>query len=173
MKKVFIILFLLSTFCAKAQSPLRFEILAGGGVDLSLYTGEGDLNRGRFVLGGAGSYFFNDNLAVCAKYIFSPTYSPAESYKYRSHTFALAGEYHFLRDRNVRPYIAVGAGPQYVHTTATSMIEYHGIKMGILGEAGVVINRHFKVSLGSFQRGYFFWNNVHQPFWFLTLGLVI
>ena len=172
-KSFFVIILLLVSFSLMAQSPFRFEILAGGGVDVWRYSDEGDFNRGRFVLGGACSFLFNDNLDICAKYLFSPTYSPTEPYKYRTHTFTLAGEYHFLRDRNVRPYIAVGAGPQYVHTTASSKIEYHGTKMGILGEVGVEINQRFKISLGSFQHGYFFWNDVHQPFWFLTLGWIL
>ena len=174
MKRILLILSLtILAFCAKAQSPFRFEVLAGGGMDVQLYRGEGDLNRGRFVLGGTCCYLFNDNLDICAKYLFSPTYSLNGYHKYRAHTFTLAGEYLFLRDRSVRPYIALGAGPQYVHTTASSKIEYHGTKMGILGEVGVEVNQRLKISLGSFQHGYFFWNDVHQPFWFLTLGWIL
>ena len=172
MKKVFIILFFICSLNAKAQSPFRFEVLAGGGMDVELYRGEGDLNRGRFVLGGACGYFFNDNLDISAKYLFSPTYSLNGYYKYRAHTFTLAGEYHFLRDRNVRPYIALGAGPQYVHTIKSSTGKYHGTTMGVLGETGVEVKRHFKVSLGSFNRGYLFWNKTRQPFMFLTLGWI-
>lgn len=173
MRKIFSILLLFFSLSAKAQSPLRFEILAGGGVDVRLFIGEGELNRGRLVLGGAGSYFFNDNLAVSAKYLFSPTYSLNGYYKYRAHTWTMAGEYHFLRDKKVRPYVALGAGPQYVHTIESSPGTYHGTTMGILGETGVGIGRHFKVSLGSFNYGYLFWNNTRQPFWFLTLGWII
>jgi hypothetical protein len=174
MKRILLILSLtILAFCAKAQSPFRFEVLAGGGMDVQLYRGEGDLNRGRFVLGGTCCYLFNDNLDICAKYLFSPTYSLNGYHKYRAHTFTLAGEYLFLRDRSVRPYIALGAGPQYVHTIESSTGKYHGTTMGVLGETGVEVNRHFKVSLGSFHQGYLFWNNTLQPFMFLTLGWVL
>ena len=175
MKKHLLVLLLIvcSLSAAKAQSPFRFEILAGGGMDLQLYIGGGDLNRSRLVLGGACSYYFNDNLDLCAKYLFSPTYSLNGYYKYRTHTFSLAGEYHFLKDRSVRPYIALGAGPQYVHTIDSSPGKYHGTTMGFLGETGVEIKGRIKVSLGTFNHGYHLWEDTHQPFWFLTLGWII
>ena len=57
MKKHLLVLLLIvcSLSTAMAQSPFRFEIHAGGGMDLQLYRGGGDLNRSRLVLGGACS----------------------------------------------------------------------------------------------------------------------
>ena len=129
------------------------------------------MNRGRFVVGGAYRYCFDNGLGLGAKYMYSPPYRKfSGSTQYQAHTLTFSGEYRFRREKEVSPFVGLGAGPQYVYARNPSWENWDGTRMGVLWEAGVEIRSKVRVSLGHYNHGANFWDGTYEPFMFLTLG---
>lgn len=168
------VVLILGTIISYGQSRSEFELLSGRAIGLEdvrydslLPDSERHIYvRGRSVFGAAWRYDIYKGLRIGLKYMFSPSFSNGSQYKYQAHSATLTAEIDFCKEKSVVPFLAAGAGPQYVHRVAFNPEgDFDKVVFGNLcAETGVIVKRKCRVSAGAFL------GNCDRPFAYLTLG---
>ncbi len=170
------LLLILGSIISYGQSRSEFELMSGRAIGLEVNRSDPDYSlpdsyrqiyvRGRSVFGAAWRYDLYKGFRVGLKYMFSPSFSTGSQYKYQAHSATLTAEFDFCREKSIAPFLAAGAGPQYVHRVAfnpegDSDRVYFG---NLCAETGVIIKQKCRISAGAYL------GNCDRPFAYLTLG---
>lgn len=175
-KLILTLLLTLGPIISYGQSRSEFEVMSGRAIGLEGNRSDPDFSlpdsyrqiyvRGRSVFGAAWRYDIYKGFRIGLKYMFSPSFSTGSRYKYQAHSATLTAEIDFCKEKSVVPFLAAGAGPQYVHRKAfykdgdSDRVEFGNL----CAETGVIVKQKCRVSAGAH------WGNCDRPFAYLTLG---
>ncbi|MBR0532164.1 MAG: hypothetical protein IJJ96_06100 [Bacteroidales bacterium] len=173
-KLILTLLLTLGPIISYGQSRSEFEVMSGRAIGLEdvrydslLPDSERHIYvRGRSVFGAAWRYDIYKGFRIGMKYMFSPSFSTGSRYKYQAHSATLTAEIDFCKEKSVAPFLAAGAGPQYVHRKAfykdgdSDRVEFGNL----CAETGVIIKQKCRISAGAHL------GNCDRPFAYLTLG---